>query len=140
VIAGQRCLLLWPQTYMNLSGGSVLAARDFFKVEAADLLIVGDDLNLPLAKLRFRAGGSAGGQRGLDNILVRLGTDQVPRLRIGIGAPRPGQDAATYVLGRFNNDEWRQLEPAIWQAAEGVEAWVADGLPACMNRYNGPGK
>src|SRR5262245_60032113 len=95
-IAGQKVLLLTPLTFMNLSGASVLAARDFYKIEHPDILIVCDDFNLPLAKLRLRVKGTAGGQNGLANILERLGTEEIPRLRIGIGTLPPGRDAAGY--------------------------------------------
>jgi len=135
-IAGQKVLLLTPLTYMNASGGSVLAARDFYKIEPADLLVVCDDFNLPLGKLRLRAKGSSGGQKGLEDILRRLGTDEVPRLRIGIGAPPPGRDAAGYVLNRFLPDEQPTIAAALDRAAEAAAAWVSEPFEAVMSRYN----
>ncbi len=102
---GDACLLLCPHTYMNRSGLSVLAARDFFKMDNADVLIICDDFNLSLGKLRCRAKGSSGGQKGLQDIVRCLGTEQLPRLRIGIGAPPDGWDVADYVLSKFRSDE-----------------------------------
>ncbi len=132
----QKALLLCPHTLMNLSGGSVLAARDFYKVSHEDLLIVSDDLNLPLGKLRFRGSGSSGGQRGLEDIIRRLGTDAIPRLRIGIGSPLAGRDAADFVLGRFTKQELPEIEEAIWRGADAVVVWAREGLAISMNRYN----
>jgi PTH1 family peptidyl-tRNA hydrolase len=134
-IDAQKLLLLCPHTLMNLSGASVLAARDFYKIPHEDLLIVSDDLNLPLGKLRFRQSGSSGGQRGLEDIIRRLGED-VPRLRIGIGSPGDGRDAADFVLGRFSKSETPEIEVAIVRAADAVEVWVREGIAAAMNRYN----
>lgn len=135
-IDAEKLLLLCPHTLMNLSGGSVLAARDFYKIPDEDLLVVSDDLNLPLGKLRFRKSGSSGGQRGLENVLHRLGTDEVPRLRIGIGGPPPGRDPAAYVLGRFPKAELPEIEEAIWRAADAVAVWAREGIAVAMNRYN----
>jgi PTH1 family peptidyl-tRNA hydrolase len=135
-IDAEKLLLLCPHTLMNLSGGSVLAARDFYKIPDSDLLVVSDDLNLPLGKLRFRKSGSSGGQRGLEDILRRLGTDEFPRLRIGIGGPPPGRDAADFVLGRFTKVEVPQIEEAMWRAADAVAVWVREGIAVAMNRYN----
>ncbi|WP_425614637.1 aminoacyl-tRNA hydrolase [Anatilimnocola sp. NA78] len=135
-IAGQRTLLLLPLTYMNGSGASVLAARDFYKIEHPEILIVCDDMALPLGKLRFRAKGSAGGQKGLDDVIRRLGNDEIPRLRIGIGAPVPGRDVPGYVLGKFAPDEQAVAEESIAKAAASAEAWVEKGLSYCMNQYN----
>jgi PTH1 family peptidyl-tRNA hydrolase len=134
-IETHKLLLLAPHTLMNLSGESVLAARDFYKIPHEDLLIVSDDFNLPLAKLRFRNSGSSGGQRGLEDIIRRLGED-VPRLRIGIGNPPAGRDAADFVLGRFSKTEQPEIEVAIVRAADAVEAWVREGIATAMNRYN----
>jgi PTH1 family peptidyl-tRNA hydrolase len=135
-IASQRVLLLLPLTYMNGSGGSVLAARDFYKIEPADILIICDDFALPLGKLRFRAKGSSGGQKGLDDVIRRLGSDEIPRLRIGIGAPPPGREVAGYVLSRFPPDEQAAAAESIQRAAQSAEAWVEKGLSFCMNQYN----
>jgi len=135
-IDGEKLLLLCPHTLMNLSGASVLEARDFYKIPHQDLLIVGDDLNLPLGKLRFRQSGSSGGQRGLENIIHRLGTDEIPRLRIGIGSPPPGRDAADYVLGRFAKQERPEIDLAVGRAADAVVIWVRQGMAVAMNQYN----
>jgi peptidyl-tRNA hydrolase, PTH1 family len=135
-IADQRVLLLWPQTMMNRSGRSVGAAVAFYKLEVADLLVVCDDFNLPLGKLRFRSRGSAGGQNGLDDIIGRLGSEEFSRLRIGIG-PLPDQwDAADFVLGRFAAGERQTAEEATAQAADAVVCWLTDGVDVCMNRFN----
>ena len=104
-LEGEKLLLLGPLTYMNNSGTSVLAARDYFALANENLLVVCDDLNLPLAKLRFRPGGSAGGHKGLADIIGRLGTEEFPRLRIGIGSPPEHWDATDFVLGRFAEAE-----------------------------------
>jgi PTH1 family peptidyl-tRNA hydrolase len=135
-IADQKTLLLWPHTLMNLSGQSVGPAVEFYNVVLADVLIVCDDFNLPLAKLRFRSQGSAGGQKGLDDIIRRLGTQEIPRLRIGIGPVPPAWDAADYVLGRFNRPEQAVIGDAIALAAEAVECWVAEGIEVGMGKFN----
>ena len=134
LIGQERALLLWPQTFMNLSGGSVLAARDFYKLANDDLLIVCDDFNLPLGKLRIRGSGSSGGQRGLENILNRLGTQDLARLRIGVGSP--GGDAVNFVLSKFRKEEVPDIEIAIEHAVDAVACWAAQGTQQCMNRYN----
>jgi PTH1 family peptidyl-tRNA hydrolase len=135
-VRGHKTLLLTPLTYMNLSGASVLAARDFYKIEHQDLLIVCDDFNLPVAKLRFRASGSSGGQKGLEDVIRRLGSDEIPRLRIGIGQPPPGRDVTGYVLGRFPKEEQAEMTAAIARAAQGAADWVEHDLKHCMNQYN----
>jgi peptidyl-tRNA hydrolase, PTH1 family len=134
---GEKALLLTPTTYMNLSGGSVLAARDFYKIPQEDLLVVCDDLNLPLAKLRVRAAGSAGGQKGLEDIIRRLGTDEIARLRIGIGAPANGWSWPDFVLSRFTTEEIPAMEQAVARAIEAIVVWAREGVQSCMNRYNG---
>lgn len=131
-----KLLLLCPHTLMNLSGGSVLAARDFYKIPHEDLLIVSDDLNLPLGKLRFRKSGSSGGQKGLKDIIHRLGTDEIPRLRIGIDSAPAGRDTAGFVLGRFTKEEVTEIEIAVREAADAVEVWAREGIAVAMNRYN----
>lgn len=138
VIQGDcRALLLCPLTYMNRSGASVRAAYDFYKLQLPQLLVVCDDFNLPLGKLRFRAAGSAGGQKGLADIIQRLGSDEFARLRIGIGAPPADWDPVDYVLSRFRDDERELMEASIQQAVRGVSDWMTQGVEHCMNHYNG---
>jgi PTH1 family peptidyl-tRNA hydrolase len=134
----QRVLLLKPQTFMNLSGRSVRQALQFYKLDpAADLLVVCDDLTLPLGRLRLRPGGSDGGQKGLRDIALQLGTEQYPRLRVGIGERGP-IDAADFVLTRFRPAERAAIDDALIAATQAVAVWVTQGLSAAMNRYNGP--
>jgi PTH1 family peptidyl-tRNA hydrolase len=139
-IAAQKVLLLTPLTYMNASGGSVLAARDFYKIENNDILVVCDDFALPLAKLRLRQKGSSGGQKGLADILRRLGTEEISRLRIGIGIPPAGRDAAGFVLSRFTKDEQPLIAEAIQRAADAAATWAESGLATAMNKYNTTGE
>ena len=135
-LGGQKALLLSPVTYMNLSGTSVLAARDFYRLPMDELLVVCDDLNLPLGKMRFRAKGSAGGQKGLKDIIARLATEDFCRLRIGVGAPPDNWDAADYVLSKFTRQEKPIIEDGISLAADAVIVWAQSGIQDCMNQYN----
>jgi PTH1 family peptidyl-tRNA hydrolase len=135
-VAGQPVLLVWPQTLMNRSGQSVAAAVGFYQLPLADLLVIGDDFNLPLGKLRFRGQGSAGGQKGLDDIIRRLGSEEFARLRVGIGPVPDAWEPADFVLGRFTASERAVIDDTIAQAAEAVECWVAEGIEAGMNRFN----
>jgi PTH1 family peptidyl-tRNA hydrolase len=137
MIDGQRVLLLCPHTYMNCSGTSVQPARDFFKIENNDLIVVCDDFNLALAKIRYRPKGSSGGQKGLQDIIRRLGTDEFARLRIGIGAVPPQWNVADYVLSRFSGDERKEIDATITRAAASLSDWVRYGIGHCMNQYNG---
>lgn len=133
---GEKLLLLSPVTYMNNSGTSVRAARDFYGLSNEDLLVICDDLSLAVGKLRLRAGGSSGGQKGLEDIIRKLGSDDFPRLRIGIGSAPPGWDAANYVLARFTSDELTVIEQTVAKAADAAACWIREGLAACMNRFN----
>lgn len=135
-IAGERAMLLCPHTFMNLSGQSVVKARDFYKLTNQEVLIVCDDFNLPLAKLRFRPKGSSGGQKGLASVIQQFGTDEVPRLRIGVGEVPSGWDAADFVLSKFSKQDLKEIEPAIWTAADAVALWAQQGIQESMNRYN----
>ena len=132
----ETVLLIQPQTFMNLSGRSVREVLDFHKIAATDLLVVSDDINLPLGKLRMRTSGSHGGQNGLRNIQECLGTDQYPRLRLGVGAPAEG-DAVDYVLGRFKPGEKAAVDDAIAKAATAAMIWLKRGPEAAMNQANG---
>jgi peptidyl-tRNA hydrolase, PTH1 family len=135
-LGSEAALLLWPLTMMNLSGRSVGAVSKFYKIEPSDILVVCDDLALPLGKLRFRGKGSAGGQKGLADILRILGSEELARLRIGIDATPEGWDTADYVLSRFKKDEALIVDNAVKRAADGVIDWAASGVEYCMNRYN----
>ena len=134
--ANERLLLVAPQTFMNLSGRSVQQFIRFFQLPLTDLLVVGDDLNLKVGQIRLRQSGSAGGQKGLLSILTCLGTEDVPRLRLGIGRPPENADAVDFVLGRFRKDELQRIDEAVSRAASSVEAWIKDGLLAAMNQFN----
>src|SRR5213080_1630499 len=129
---GETLLLVKPETFMNLSGRSVRQALDFHKVEATDLLVVCDDFNLPLGKLRVRARGTHGGHNGLRDIQAHLGTTEYSRLRLGVGAPEE-KDAVDHVLGRFRPGERDVIEEAIREAAQAVVVWVREGVEKCMN-------
>lgn len=118
-LSGERVAFLKPFTYMNLSGRSVLEAVRYFDIAPFDVFVIFDDVALPFGKLRFRASGSAGGQKGMISILGALGTLDVPRLRIGIGAPAPQVEMADWVLGRFTNEQrgrWHLVEDKVWEA------------------------
>ena len=131
-------LLVSPLTYMNLSGRSVAAAARFHKLDPADVLVVCDDINLPCGRLRLRGGGSAGGQNGLKDVIEKLGTDQYPRLRVGVGRPPGKMNAADYVLSRFTDDDRIEIDLAVQDAADAVEIWLAKGLQHAMNAANAP--
>jgi peptidyl-tRNA hydrolase, PTH1 family len=132
----QKVLLLKPETYMNQSGQSVQPALAFYRLPVEDLLVICDDLNLPVGKIRIRKGGSDGGQKGLRSLTQHLATTEYPRLRVGIGAAPSGIDAADYVLSRFTRDERKQMDLAIDQAADAVVTWCESGIESCMNRFN----
>lgn len=129
--------LFWPLTYMNQSGRAVAAAVRFYKIDPeVDLLVICDDLSLPLGKLRMRARGSSGGQKGLNDILRALASQAIARLRIGIEPPPPNWDVADYVLSRFRKEEQESVEAAVEKAADAVELWCRCGIDACMNQIN----
>lgn len=128
-------LLCKPQTYMNLSGECVGAIGQFYKIAPSEMLVVLDDMALPLGRLRIRENGSAGGHNGLQSVIDHLGSSAVPRLRIGIGAAQP--DAATdHVLGRFALAERQSVDDALSRATEAIEFAQSHGLAAAMNRFN----
>jgi peptidyl-tRNA hydrolase, PTH1 family len=135
-LGGQKTLLLSPTTFMNLSGTSVQEAKCFYRLADEDLLVVCDDLNLSVGKIRFRAKGSSGGQKGLEDIIQRLGTEDFPRLRIGVGNAPEGWSWADYVLGKFTPEEREAAEQAVNAAADAVVVWACEGIERCMNRFN----
>ena len=135
-LSDAKVLLAAPQTFMNLSGSSVVRLRDFYKLENEDVLVLCDDFNLPLGRLRLRATGTTGGQKGLGDIIRRLSTEQIPRLRIGIGLPPTGFEAADFVLSKFRKEERDEIELAIQRAADAVTDWAGQGIGPVMNKYN----
>ena len=137
-LGGQKVLLMLPQTLMNLSGEAVGPAAKFYKVPPERVLVVSDDVALPPGRLRIRKGGSAGGHNGLKNLIQHLGTDQFPRIRVGVGEkPHPDYDMADWVLGRFTGEDKKAIDAAVKRAADGVECILKDGLEQGMNRFNG---
>lgn len=135
---GHKVMLLKPTTLMNLSGESVREAAGFFKIPADHVLVVCDDVSLPVGKVRIRRSGSAGGHNGLKNIIQHLGTDQFPRVKIGVGGkPNPEYDLADWVLGKFTEQERRELDPGVHKAAEAVD-WIVSGhdITSAMNQFN----
>jgi peptidyl-tRNA hydrolase, PTH1 family len=129
-------LLAKPLTFMNLSGDAVAALARYYRVETSDLLIVCDDVNLPLGRLRIRATGSEGGHNGLRSVAEMLGTMDYARLRIGVGRGDMRRDLADHVLARFEPEEQPGIEAAIARAADAVESWLSDGLAKTMNVFN----
>ncbi len=125
-----------PHTFMNLSGDMVQPVAHYYRIEAGQILVVSDDLDLPLGKLRIRLKGSAGGQNGLKSVLERLGTKDVPRLRMGIGPRSPGVDAASFVLGKFRSEDKDAVEAMILRASEAIDMICRDGIERAMNVFN----
>lgn len=134
---GHRIVLAKPQTYMNLSGQAVGGLVRFYKVPAANLLVAYDDVDLPLGTLRLRPGGGSAGQKGMASIIERLGTQEFPRLRLGIGRPPGRMDAAAYVLQDFTSGEAALLREMLDRAVDAALTFVTQGLEAAMNQYNG---
>jgi PTH1 family peptidyl-tRNA hydrolase len=125
-----------PLTFMNLSGQAVVPLLQFYKIELADLLVIVDEVQLETGRVRIRPEGSAGGHNGLKSLIASLGTLGFPRLRIGVGRGDTRRDLANHVLARFEPDERSVIDDAIARAADAAELFIADGVPAAMNRYN----
>ena len=136
-IDGQKVLLVKPQTYMNLSGESLRAACDFFKVDPEEgLIVIYDDISLEPGQLRIRLKGSAGGHNGIKNIIAHLGTQEFPRIKVGVGAKPPKMDLADYVLSRFGAEEQKIMDEAFGEAAEAAVMMMTTGAERAMNHYN----
>lgn len=129
-------MLAKPLTFMNLSGAAIVGLLQFYKIEAADLLVIVDEVQLDTGRVRIRPDGSAGGHNGLKSTIASLGTDGFPRLRIGVGRGDTRRDLADHVLARFEPDERSVIEDAIGRAADAAELFIADGVSAAMNRFN----
>ncbi len=137
VIEGQKALLLKPQTYMNLSGESIRAACDFYKIDPeSELIVLYDDVSLEPGQLRVRKKGSAGGHNGIKSIIQHLGTQVFLRVKIGVGEKPPGYDLADYVLGHFSREEWPQMEEAFGRAAQAAAGLLSGETERVMNEFN----
>ena len=135
IISNEETVLLKPRTYMNNSGGAVRNFLGYTNEPLENILVVCDDFNLPFGKLRVRPGGSTGGHKGLESIIQQLGTEVIPRLRIGIGLP-PSAEAVEYVLENFSRQEEKELPVIINEAVEAIKTWISDGIEVSMNKFN----
>ena len=136
-IGGQGALVMKPTTYMNLSGEAVGEAAKFYKTAPDHVLVISDDVDLPLGRLRIRTGGSAGGHNGLKSIIQHLGSDQFPRLKVGVGGkPHPDYDMADWVLSKIQGEDKKVMDEAVKRAADAVECLLRDGPQKAMNRFN----
>lgn len=137
VIAGQKCILVKPQTYMNLSGESVRELVNYYKIdEKTELIVISDDVSLEVGQIRIRKKGSAGGHNGLKSIIGHLGHDTFQRVKMGVGEKPKGYDLADWVLGHFSKEERRLMDDAAKRAAEAIELMITEGADVAMNRYN----
>jgi len=137
-LGGKKVLLVQPQTYMNLSGAAVSALASYYHIPPQRVLVIFDDISLPPGRIRIRRDGSAGGHNGIKSIIQSLGTDQFPRIKIGVGAkPHPDYDLADWVLSKFSAQEEKALEPALLHGAEAAEMILTDGLDKAACAYNG---
>ena len=138
-LSGEKALLMKPQTYMNLSGNSVAPASAYYKIPPERVIVVSDDISLPVGKLRIRSKGSSGGHNGLKSIIAALGTEEFPRIKIGVGAPTKNEtedDVINWVLGTFHGKDAETIAQVCEKAAEAVSAIIAEGVEAAMNNYN----
>lgn len=133
----EKVLLVKPVTYMNRSGQSVAAAMNFYKLTPAEVLVIVDELALPSGRIRLKADGSDGGHNGLRSVQQMLGTNQYPRLRVGIDSPPPGFAGRDYVLGKYSPEQKPLIETAIGRAAGCVVTWIDEGIVKAMNQFNG---
>ncbi len=137
VIAGQKCILVKPQTYMNLSGESVRQVLDYYKVdEEQELIVISDDVSLDVGQIRIRKKGSAGGHNGLKSIIGHLGHDVFQRVKMGVGEKPKGFDLADWVLGHYNAADRKSMDEAVKRAVQAIELMLTEGPDVAMNRYN----
>ncbi len=135
-IEGQKVLLVKPQTFMNLSGESLRALTDYYKVFPEELIVIYDDISLPPGQLRIRLKGSAGGHNGIKNIIAHLGTQEFPRIKVGVGEKPPRMDLKDYVLSRFSKGEQELMDAAFREAAQAAVMMICDGADRAMNHFN----
>ncbi|MBB5325845.1 PTH1 family peptidyl-tRNA hydrolase [Anoxybacillus tepidamans] len=136
IISGEKVILCKPLTYMNLSGECVRPLIDYYKIDIDDVVVIYDDLDLPVGKIRLRMKGSAGGHNGIKSLIQHLDTDQFKRIRLGIGRPQNGQKVTDYVLGRFTKEEEHDIQQAIMRATDACEKFVTSPFLQVMNEYN----
>ena len=136
MLEGQKVILAKPQTFMNLSGESVRAMVDFYKVSPDEVIIVYDDISQEPGQLRIRTKGSAGGHNGIKNIIAHLGTQEFPRIKVGVGEKPKYMDLADYVLSRFSKGEQELMDDAFREAADAVTMMISEGMDAAMNHFN----
>jgi peptidyl-tRNA hydrolase, PTH1 family len=135
--SGQKVRLLKPLTYMNRSGQAVRAVTDWYKVEPCSVLVIYDDMDLPVGRLRMRLSGSAGGHNGMKSIIAHLGSQEFPRLRIGIGKSDGEKDTINHVLGKFAPEEFKAIDEILYISLKAIELGLEEGVEQSMNRYNG---
>lgn len=136
-IGGEKVILMKPQTYMNLSGESIVACKSWYKLENEDIIIMYDDVSLGVGDIRIRKNGSSGGHNGIKSIIAHLSTEVFPRVKIGVGEKPKGWDLADYVLGKFTPDDMKILDERLKAVCEAVETMVLKNIDTAMNNYNG---
>lgn len=137
ILAGEKVMLAQPQTYMNLSGESVRALMDYYKIDIEDLLVIYDDISLDVGQIRMRGKGSAGGHNGIKSIIQHTGTQEFARIKIGVGQKPEGCDLVKHVLGRFSREEDGMFRDVFALAEEGLLAWLQEDMKSAMNKVNG---
>lgn len=137
ILAGEKVMLSQPQTYMNLSGESVRALMDYYKIDIEDLLVIYDDISLDVGQIRMRGKGSAGGHNGIKSIIQHTGTQEFARIKIGVGQKPEGGDLVKHVLGRFSREEDGMFRDVFALAEEGLLAWLQEDMKSAMNKVNG---
>ncbi|ADK17183.1 MULTISPECIES: aminoacyl-tRNA hydrolase [Clostridium] len=135
IIADNKVMLLKPSTYMNLSGESVIEAANFFKIKSSNIIIIYDDIDLEIGRIRIRKHGSAGGHNGIKSVIANLGTDVFPRIKVGIGQPKG--DLVSHVLGKFDINERNDIEKVLETSADVLECLINCGVEEAMNKFNG---
>ncbi|MCJ7843038.1 aminoacyl-tRNA hydrolase [Lederbergia sp. NSJ-179] len=132
----EKIIFVKPLTYMNLSGACIRPMMDYFEIKQEDLLVIYDDLDLPVGKIRLRQKGSAGGHNGIKSMISHLGTQEFNRIRVGINRPPAGMMVQDYVLGKFHKEEWQQMQSVIDTCADACETWLEKPFPEVMNQFN----
>ena len=139
-VGSEKVLLVKPQTYMNLSGETLIDIYNYYKVDMENIIVIYDDIDLDVGKIRIRKKGSGGTHNGMRSIIKCLGANDFPRVRVGVSKPKPGQDLADFVLSRFRKEESDDVELGLEKAAKAVDVMIRDNIDLAMNKYNGSGK